>query len=120
MREWMRTVGTAVVLTVCVVLSACGGPPPADSSRAEPGAAAKEQRYDLKGTVVSLDKTQSSMLINHEEIKGFMSAMTMSYSVKDPKALDAVAKGDVITAKLVSTGEAYWIEDVKVIEHGKN
>jgi len=47
-----------------------------------------------------------------------MSAMTMAYTVKDAKALDALSAGDVVTAKLVSTGDSYWLEDVKVVEHG--
>jgi protein SCO1/2 len=121
MCEWLRNVAAGGLFTASVVLSACGGgPPPPASSTTEPAkAATPEQRYDLKGTVVSLDKTGKSVTVNHDEIKGFMSAMTMAYSVKDPKALDAVAKGDVVTAKLVSTGESYWLEDVQVVEHAK-
>jgi protein SCO1/2 len=104
-----------LVLAMTGSLVACGSPDKV--AEAPPASASSETRYDLKGKVVSVDKSHSSVTVNHEEIKGFMSAMTMGYTVKDAKALDALAPGDVMTAKLVSSGNAYWLEDVKVVEH---
>ena len=122
MRVWMRGVGAATALVAWLLVSACGGGAPASETKADsaaPATSGSEQRYDLKGKVVSLDKSNKSVTVNHDEIKGFMAAMTMAYPVKDAKALDAVAEGDVVTAKLVSSGTAYWLEDVKVVEHGQ-
>lgn len=118
---WMRSMGTLAVTTLCLTalcltFVGCGGPPSTDKAAAPPAA---EQRYDLKGTVVSLDKPGAKLTVNHEEIKGFMAAMTMAYPVKDARALDGVDAGDTVTAKLVSNGESYWLEDVKVVEHAK-
>jgi len=115
MREWLRCVGVLLLLAMTGPLVACGSPEKvADAPTAS---VSVEARYDLKGKVVSLDKSQGSVTVDHDEIKGFMSAMTMGYTVKDAKALDALAPGDVVTAKLVKAGDAYWLEDVKVVEH---
>ena len=116
MREWLRCVGVLLVLAMTGSLVACGSPEKA--ADAPTASVSVEARYDLKGKVVSLDKSHASVTVNHDEIKGFMSAMTMAYTVKDAKALDALSAGDVVTAKLVSTGDSYWLEDVKVVEHG--
>ena len=74
MRVWMRFVGVLAVTGMSLMLAGCGGPVTDDKSA--PGPAA-EQRYDLKGTVVSVDKSHANLTVNHEEIKGFMAAMTM-------------------------------------------
>ena len=41
---------------------------------------------------------ESEATIKHEEIKGFMPAMTMPYKVKEAKLLDGIAPGDLINA----------------------
>ena len=40
-------------------------------------------------------------VIRHEEIPGFMSAMTMPYSALDPKEYEGIVAGDLINATLV-------------------
>jgi protein SCO1/2 len=107
----------------CVGVWACGGsepakttetsaPPPSASSEAKPG----EKRYDLKGKVISIDKPAKKVTIDHENIEGFMMAMTMPYSVKDETELDKIAPGDAVTAKVVSSGSDYWLEDLQVVK----
>ena len=47
------------------------------------------------GEVVKLDRTQQKITLKHEEIKSLdMPAMTMSYRMKDPAALDTLKVGD--------------------------
>ena len=72
---------------------------------------APEQRYDLKGKVVSVDKAHRQASIAHEAIKGYMDAMTMTYEIKDKWALDAMEPGASITATLVVQGAKSWIEN---------
>ena len=67
----------------------------------------------MKGKVVAIDKAGARLTIDHEAIPGFMGAMTMAYTVKDPHAFDVVSSGDEITAKVVSSGGSYWLEDVQ-------
>jgi len=61
-----------------------------------------EQRsYTLQGQVISLDPARKLAVVKHEEIQGFMPAMTMPYEVEDVKALDGLSPGDLINATLV-------------------
>jgi protein SCO1/2 len=57
-----------------------------------PGAAVApaEKRYPLTGEIVKVDPARSVLLVSHDEIKGFMMAMTMEFKV---------AKGDLAIAK---------------------
>jgi len=73
-----------------------------------------EQRYELKGKVVAVDKTQRQVTIAHEEIKGFMDAMTMPFNVKEDWALSALAPGQAVEATLVVKGDESWIEGLKI------
>jgi protein SCO1/2 len=53
--------------------------------------------------------------VKHEEITGFMPAMTMPYEVADAKALDALAPGDLINAKLVVFSNGAHLTDIKKV-----
>ena len=73
-------------------------------------------RFTLQGKVVSVDKEQKQATIDHEEVKGFMEAMTMAYTVKDERGLQAIAPGDRIRATLIVKNGVYWLEDVSVTQ----
>jgi protein SCO1 len=77
---------------------------------------APEQRLDLRGKVVSVDKAQRQVTIAHDEIKGYMAAMTMPFSVKEDWALSAFAPGQTIEATLVVKGDRSWIEDIRITQ----
>lgn len=96
-----------LTLLCCALFTAC-------QSKPQPVG----KRYELKGTVVSVDKAHSSAVISHEEIKGYMEAMTMSYDLKDAWPLDVMKPGDQIQATLVVTDGAAWLEDVVVAQQG--
>ena len=53
--------------------------------------------------------------IKHEEIKGFMPAMTMPYEVKDVRLLDGIAPGDLITAQLTVEPNTRVPHDVRKV-----
>ena len=54
---------------------------------------APEKRFELKGKVVSVNKAQRQVTLDHEQIPGFMDAMTMPFSVREDWALEALAPG---------------------------
>jgi protein SCO1 len=73
------------------------------------------RHYSLRGRVLAT--TEDQITVNHEEIRGFMPAMTMPYTVKDPALLKPVQTGDVITADLiVDRDKNYWLEHVVVAD----
>jgi protein SCO1 len=81
-----------------------------------PRRSANEKRYDLKGKVVAVDKTARTATIAHEEIKGYMPAMTMPFSVKDDSDLEIMKPGDLISTTLVVDGPSVWIQDSAITE----
>jgi protein SCO1/2 len=90
---------------------------PACTREAPPAAG---QRYPLKGRVVEVDAANRKVTIAHEDIPGFMPAMTMPFVVleKDAVLLPGVGPGDEITATLVVPDSRYWIEDLVVVKKG--
>ena len=70
------------------------------------------RRYPLRGIVVEIRSAQSSLLVKHEDIPGFMPAMTMLFKV-DATALKEARPGRPITATLVQRDDGFALEDVK-------
>lgn len=87
--------------------------PAADKPMADKPAA-DEKRYPLKGVVTDLYADRSALMVKHEEIPGYMRAMTMLFKV-DAATLAAAKKGDAITGTLIKRGKEFWLEDYKVV-----
>src|SRR5437868_1720503 len=58
------------------------------------------KHYELKGQILGVNRDKQEILVKHEEIPGFMMAMTMPYKVQSGSMLDNVNAGDLITAQL--------------------
>ena len=69
-------------------------------------------RYQLVGQVLAVRPETSEILVRHEDIKGFMPAMTMPYRVKDAALLKDRAAGDLITATLTVEPELAWLSAI--------
>lgn len=84
----------------------------------EPGASPNAKRYDLKGKVVAVDKTEHRVTIDHGEIPGYMDAMTMPFAIRknDYWALDILKPGDMVTATLVVDNGLSWIENIVITQ----
>jgi len=74
------------------------------------GRSPNERRYNLKGKVIAVDKTDRTATIAHEDIQGYMPAMTMPFAVKKDSDLEILKPGNLITADLVIDGPSSWIE----------
>jgi protein SCO1/2 len=78
----------------------------------------ESQRYELRGKVVSVDRAKGEVTVDHEEVKGYMAAMTMDFPVRDAEALKIMEAGDQLQASLVIADDgAYWL-DSPVITKG--
>lgn len=74
----------------------------------------QHRRYPLKGVVRSLVKEERLAMIRHEDIPGWMPAMTMEFEIRSPKDFAKLTKGMAIRATVVvAANGAYWLEDVK-------
>lgn len=56
--------------------------------------------YQLTGQILVVKHETNEVLVKHDDIPGFMPAMTMPYTVADPAILQERAAGDLITATL--------------------
>ncbi len=64
-------------------------------------ASAEAKRYALKGKVVAVDKAKKTATIKHEDVEGYMPAMTMDFPVKDDWVWEDLTKDAEIRADLV-------------------
>lgn len=103
-----------ITRSVALVLSLA----PTIACTREPAASAK--RYPITGQVLAVDIGERKVTIAHQDIPGFMPAMTMPFVVleKDQAILKAIAPGDRITATLVVPDSRYWIEEIVVVRKG--
>jgi protein SCO1/2 len=69
--------------------------------------------YDLKGHVLTVKHETKEILVKHEDIKGFMPAMTMPYTVNNGDELKGIAAGDLIDAMLVVEANRAYLQHIK-------
>jgi protein SCO1/2 len=69
------------------------------------GRAPEQRTYQLTGQILVVKPETNEVLVKHEDIPGFMPAMTMPYVVNDPALIRERAAGDLITATLVVGSE---------------
>ena len=74
-----------------------------------------QQSYVVKGVVREVRSKDSELVIRHEEIPGYMKAMTMPIAVKDRKLMFGLASNDIVQFKLVVTPDDGWIESIKKV-----
>lgn len=74
--------------------------------------AASGRRYELKGKVVRVEKERHQVVLDHEEIPGYMEAMIMPYTLKDEQILNELAPGDQFQATLVVDADSSWLENI--------
>jgi protein SCO1/2 len=74
-----------------------------------------ERTFTLQGQVQSLDLPRKLVVVKHDEIKGFMPAMTMPYEVRDLGVLGGLAPGDLVTATLVVVSNGAYLSVVKKV-----
>lgn len=78
-------------------------------------APADRREYTLQGQIISIAPDRMEANVKHEEIKGFMAAMTMPYKVRDAKELEGLKPGDLFTSTLVVISNDAYLENVKKV-----
>jgi protein SCO1/2 len=90
---------TVVLLAYALLIQGCSPKP------------VEKERYEIKGKVVSVDRAKGEVSLDHEEVKGYMAAMTMDFPVRDAEALKVMEAGDQVQAFLVIADDSsYWLE----------
>jgi protein SCO1/2 len=115
----LKVVRSVVILVMSgLAVTGCKNENKPDNFQRQALAKQENKRYHLRGQVVAKDAAANEITVQHDEIPGFMAAMTMPYKVKDPAGLQEVEPGDKIAAEVVvvNDGSDYWLEDVRVTE----
>jgi protein SCO1 len=94
------------ILIFGLIVSACGSAP-----SKSPEASNAAQRYEVKGKVISADKAEHKVTIAHEEIKGYMEAMTMPFTLLEDWVYPELKPGAQIQATLVVDQGRSWLEN---------
>jgi protein SCO1/2 len=89
-------------LSVAVAASGCSTP-------------SETRTFTLQGQVQSIDAPRKLLIVKHEEITGFMPAMTMPYEVEDASAITALAPGDLINSTLVVFSNGAHLSNIKKV-----
>jgi protein SCO1/2 len=75
------------------------------------------KQYELKGQILGIKPEAHEMLVKHDDIKGFMPAMTMPYKVKNDALLRGKEAGDLITATLEVSESTGVLTSITKIGH---
>ena len=75
-------------------------------------ACSSEKRYPLTGQVLAVNRDRQELTVKHEDIRGFMPAMTMPFKVRNTEELDRWKPGDVIRATLVVEETTGYLEEI--------
>ena len=100
----MRTC-TWFVAILALMLGACSGEAPQVDRR----------EFTLQGQILSVSADHTQAVVKHEDIPGFMAAMTMPYHARDPKDFESLKPGDLITATLVVLTSDAYLEKVRKV-----
>jgi protein SCO1/2 len=96
-------------LSISSGLIGCSSPKPAEPPPSP-------SKYSMSGRVVAVDKPKQQVTVDAADIPGFMMAMTMPYSVKNPSLLETVSPEDQITADVMVNGNDVWLENIVVVK----
>lgn len=83
----------------------------AASASAKPVDSAMVDHYMAHGVVKSIDPEKKKLSIAHDDISGFMKAMTMPFEVKDASLLAGIAVGDTVDFGFTDDGSGHLVID---------
>ena len=116
--RFTRVAPTVSLFAFLALLPGCGppaAPRPSEAAQAvktTPNRSVKE--YKLVGVVNDVDPKKGRVTIRHEKIPGFMDAMTMPFTPKNPRDLDDVRPGDGVEATLRVETEGGEVKDYEL------
>jgi protein SCO1/2 len=90
-----------VVLAAAAAALSCSTPP------------VHTREFPLTGAIVSVRPDHREITVKHDEVKGFMDAMTMPFAVKEPSQVAGLRPGDLISATLVLTDEESYLTTIR-------
>src|SRR5262245_35131029 len=97
-------------LLILVAALSCGRAPSPPKPTTSTAKGTNQQVFQVKGAIVSVKPGEKEIVIKHEDVPGYMPAMTMPFDVKDPKELAGLVPGDVVSFRMIVTDTEGWID----------
>lgn len=66
-----------------------------------------------EGQVVAIDPAKAQITIEHGDIPGVMTAMTMPFTASDPRLLEGLAPGSRIAFDVEQRGDRYFVTRIE-------
>lgn len=82
-----------------------------------PALAAAADRYPVTALILSMDKPHKTFTASCSEVPGYMKAMIMPITVRDPKALENLKPSMFVDFTLVVAKDHSWAENVRIHEY---
>jgi len=113
-RVLMRSIFTvlAVAALACGVVSCSGNGTGQNAAADKSVSQTATQIFSVKGVVKELEPDGKTVRIQHEEIPGYMPAMTMPLEVKNTNELAGLKPGDAVSFRMLVTEKAGWIDQI--------
>jgi Cu/Ag efflux protein CusF len=99
----MQTSKIVLPAIIILLLTACGGSQPTEPAK----------EYSMKGVVLRMDAQVRTAVIKHENIEGWMEAMTMEFPIRDAREFEKLSVGKRIAATVFVRGDEYWIANIQ-------
>lgn len=100
-------------MLIAALLSVSCGEQKREMEPAKRDSAGMVQSYSVKGVVRELKSDGRAIVIRHEEIPGYMEAMTMPFRVRATNELAGLKPGDEVSFRLQVTEDSSWIDRVQ-------
>jgi protein SCO1 len=81
--------------------------------------ASGEKSYHVRGVIVSTDAAKGAVTLDTEAIPGYMEAMIMPYSLRNPGIITELHPGDTITADLFASDSESALDNIVIVGQAK-
>jgi protein SCO1/2 len=83
------------------------------SASAAPAQNTNQQIFRVKGIVMEVNPREKSVTIKHDDVPGYIPAMTMPFEVRDTNELAGLEAGDPVSFRLIVTDTEGWIDQIR-------
>jgi protein SCO1/2 len=78
--------------------------------------ATEQKVYEVRGIVRGINPARQVLIVEHEDVPGFMPSMTMPFDYRSPEDIAPLKAGDGILFQLTVTDHDSWVGGVKKID----
>lgn len=111
----MKTKWTIAVFCLFTLIAVVAGVIVSRHQFHRPPVAKTVQHFEVKGVVRGVESDGQTILIQHEDIPGFMPSMTMPFALHGTNASQGFAAGDPVRFELTVTKDDSWISRIEKV-----